>query len=61
LIGFKELINSISEETRARWERLWMVADKGENLAQPLIYSHPVTGESVNNFILFESQIYILR
>ncbi|XP_060604911.1 alpha-ketoglutarate-dependent taurine dioxygenase-like [Ruditapes philippinarum] len=46
-IGFKELINSISEETRARWERLWMVADKGENLAHPLIYAHPVTGESV--------------
>lgn len=45
-IGFKELLDSIPEEMRARWERLWMVSDKGEKLVHPLVYSHPVTGGS---------------
>jgi hypothetical protein len=36
---------------RARWERLWMVADMGEKLTHPLVYPHPDTGESVCDFL----------
>jgi hypothetical protein len=50
-IGFKELLDSIPEEMRARWERLWMVSDKGDKLVHPLVYSHPVTGGPVSVFI----------
>ncbi|XP_045178049.2 alpha-ketoglutarate-dependent taurine dioxygenase-like [Mercenaria mercenaria] len=43
-IGFKELLESIPDEMRKRWERLWMVSDKGDKLIHPLVYPHPVTG-----------------
>lgn len=43
-IGFKELLDSIPADMRARWDRLWMVSDKGKKLVHPLVYPHPVTG-----------------
>ncbi|XP_053385597.1 uncharacterized protein LOC123539022 [Mercenaria mercenaria] len=42
-VGFKELLDSIPNDKRERWDRLWMVNDKGDKLVQPLVYLHPVT------------------
>ena len=38
----KELIESLEDDTRKLWERLWFVSDHGQ--VHPLIYPHPVTG-----------------
>ncbi|XP_069128262.1 (3R)-3-[(carboxymethyl)amino]fatty acid oxygenase/decarboxylase-like [Argopecten irradians] len=42
-VSLSDLIDSLSPEKRARWERLWMVSDRRETMAKPLIYSHPIT------------------
>ncbi|KAK7465206.1 hypothetical protein BaRGS_00037610, partial [Batillaria attramentaria] len=42
-VPFKELVESLSPETRARWDRLWRVDHRWEG-RNPLLYSHPVTG-----------------
>ncbi|XP_071117943.1 (R)-phenoxypropionate/alpha-ketoglutarate-dioxygenase-like [Haliotis cracherodii] len=42
-VPLKELVESLSSETRQRWERLWMVSDRRSSLFHPLIYPHPVT------------------
>ena len=46
-IPLYELITGLSEDKRARWERLWMVSDRRGGRLHPLIYSHPVTGYKV--------------
>ncbi|XP_035827341.1 alpha-ketoglutarate-dependent taurine dioxygenase isoform X2 [Aplysia californica] len=50
-IGFEELLNSLSPERRASWERLWMVGNS-RDVVHPLIYSHPVTRKPVLCFHL---------
>ncbi|KAK3091777.1 hypothetical protein FSP39_022561 [Pinctada imbricata] len=42
-VALTELIESLSEAVRARWERLWMVSDRRMQIVHPLIYRHPVT------------------
>lgn len=42
-IPLKELIESLSEEKRQRWEKLWMVSDRQSRIIHPLIYPHPST------------------
>lgn len=41
-IPLKELVESLSRERRARWERLWRTDHHFQN-TQPLVYPHPVT------------------
>ncbi|KAK7788569.1 hypothetical protein R5R35_000157 [Gryllus longicercus] len=47
-----ELIEGLSPDKRARWERLWMVSDRRSGPIHPLIYSHPVSGKKVLCFHL---------
>lgn len=39
-----ELLASLPGEQRARWGRLWMLSDRRERGAKPLVYAHPLTG-----------------
>ena len=40
-----EIVNKvISDEQRARWERLWMLSDRRVFQPKPLIYTHPKSG-----------------
>ncbi|KAK7100497.1 hypothetical protein V1264_023443 [Littorina saxatilis] len=41
-VPLKELVESLSPETRARWERLWRTDHQLQHI-QPLVYPHPVT------------------
>lgn len=41
-VSLAELLESLSPETRARWERLWRVDHHWEHI-HPLVYPHPVT------------------
>ncbi|KAL5017587.1 hypothetical protein ScPMuIL_007176 [Solemya velum] len=43
-VPLNEVICSLSPETRAKWERLYMVSDRRMAIVHPLIYPHPVTG-----------------
>nr|KAG5687571.1 hypothetical protein BaRGS_022875 [Batillaria attramentaria] len=43
-VPLKEVVESLSNETRARWDRLWRVDHRWEG-RNPLLYSHPVTGD----------------
>lgn len=50
-VPLKELVESLSEETRAQWERLWRT-DHHYQVIHPLIYQHPVTGDPVTKLKL---------
>ena len=39
-----EIVQSLPEEQRRRWERLSMCSDRRDISAKPLVYSHPLTG-----------------
>lgn len=39
-----EVVGTLSEEQRQRWERLYMMSDRRGGTTQPLIYRHPITG-----------------
>mmetsp|Transcript_87463 Transcript_87463/g.183051 ORF Transcript_87463/g.183051 Transcript_87463/m.183051 type:complete len:301 (-) Transcript_87463:109-1011(-) len=41
----KEFYELQDEETRARWDKLWMVVG-GEQYAHPLVYKHPTRGDT---------------
>ena len=43
----KELVESLSPERRARWERLWRTDHHWQHI-QPLVYPHPVTKQPVS-------------
>jgi alpha-ketoglutarate-dependent taurine dioxygenase len=58
-IPLNELIMSLSEEQRNRWERLWMVSDRRGGIVHPLIYSHPVTGQKTMCFHLGMTEGFI--
>jgi len=55
-----ELINSLPEERRQLWERLWMVSDKRQGPVHPLIYKHPETGQPVLCFHLGMTEGFLL-
>ena len=38
-----EALEAVSPETRARWERMYMVGSGGR-VVHPLVYPHPLTG-----------------
>ena len=40
-----EVVESLPDEQRQRWERLYMMSDRRGGVTQPLIYPHPVTGK----------------
>ncbi|XP_067677210.1 (3R)-3-[(carboxymethyl)amino]fatty acid oxygenase/decarboxylase-like [Haliotis asinina] len=58
-VPLKELVESLSSETRQRWERLWMVSDRRSNLVHPLIYPHPVTRHPTLCFHLGMTESFI--
>ena len=39
-----EVLAALPAETRARWERLYMVGSGGR-VVHPLVYAHPLTGD----------------
>eukprot|EP01094_Clydonella_sp_ATCC50884_P004194 TRINITY_DN13270_c0_g1_i1.p1 TRINITY_DN13270_c0_g1~~TRINITY_DN13270_c0_g1_i1.p1 ORF type:complete len:186 (-),score=28.18 TRINITY_DN13270_c0_g1_i1:204-695(-) len=41
-----EFVGAMSRETRAKYERLWMRSDRREGPVHPVIYPHPVTGNT---------------
>nr|CAD7598147.1 unnamed protein product [Timema genevievae] len=45
-----ELIEGLSPERRAEWNRLWMMSDRRSGPLHPLIYPHPHTGKKVMCF-----------
>ncbi|KAL4450231.1 hypothetical protein ABPG77_010900 [Micractinium sp. CCAP 211/92] len=47
-----EIVNSLSPQQRARWDRLWMLSDRRSRGAKPLIYQHPLTGQDTLCFHL---------
>ncbi|PVD23798.1 hypothetical protein C0Q70_17072 [Pomacea canaliculata] len=55
-VPLKELVESLSEETRVQWERLWRT-DHHYQVIHPLIYQHPVTGDpwEVGDFIISDN------
>jgi alpha-ketoglutarate-dependent taurine dioxygenase len=38
-----EVVESLTDEQMARWDRLYMVADRRGGLVHPLVYPHPIT------------------
>ncbi|XP_047114767.1 alpha-ketoglutarate-dependent sulfonate dioxygenase-like isoform X1 [Schistocerca piceifrons] len=54
-----ELIEGLSTEKRAEWERLWMVSDRRSGPIHPLIYTHPVTKKKVLCFHLGMTNNYL--
>ncbi|XP_066991332.2 alpha-ketoglutarate-dependent taurine dioxygenase [Anabrus simplex] len=54
-----ELIESLDDEKRTRWERLWMCSDRRTGPVHPLIYPHPITGKKVLCFHLGMTSDYI--
>ncbi|GAB1610726.1 uncharacterized protein LOC115223680 [Argonauta hians] len=42
-VSLLDIIESLSEEKRQQWDKLWMVSDRRSKLLHPLIYPHPVT------------------
>ncbi|XP_045157201.1 alpha-ketoglutarate-dependent taurine dioxygenase-like [Mercenaria mercenaria] len=58
-VPLKELIESLSVDTRARWERLWMLPDRRDRLIHPLIYPHPVTKLSTLCFHLGMTEAFV--
>ena len=48
----KETVESLSDEEKAEWNQLTYV---GDQVAHPLIYPHPITGESTMVFHCGES------
>ncbi|WAR24240.1 RDPA-like protein [Mya arenaria] len=57
--GNTELIESLSEERRARFERLWMLPDRRDRLTHPLIYPHPATGQPTLCFHLGMTERFV--
>lgn len=52
-IGFKELLDSLTQEQRDRWNRLWLVGMDGKkSVVHPLVYNHPETKLPVMNMHL---------
>eukprot|EP00884_Botryococcus_braunii_P003178 jgi/Botrbrau1/12861/Bobra.0188s0004.1 len=49
-LPLKEVVETLSTEQRGRWERLWMVSDRRDGPVHPLIYPHPITGETTMCF-----------
>ena len=47
-VPLTELINQLSDEKLARWERLWMASDRRTGPVHPHIYSHPITKKKVS-------------
>ncbi|XP_025111404.1 uncharacterized protein LOC112574493 isoform X1 [Pomacea canaliculata] len=58
-VPLKELVESLSEETRVQWERLWRT-DHHYQVIHPLIYQHPVTGDPTLCFHLGMTGCFIL-
>lgn len=58
-VGFAELLDSISPDTRQRWERLWTLPNKEPGYIHPLIYKHPVTKQTVMCFHLGFTKAFI--
>jgi alpha-ketoglutarate-dependent taurine dioxygenase len=49
-VPLRELFERAHAETRARWERAWMVSDRRGGPVHPLVYAHPETGEATMCF-----------
>lgn len=54
-----ELLESLPAETRARWERLWMLPDRRDKILHPLVYPHPVTNLPTMCFHLGMTAAYV--
>merc|ERR1712187_797684 len=48
-VPLKEFYELQDEETKKRWDRLWMITGRGQ-FAHPLIYKHPVRGDTTMMF-----------
>ncbi|KAK9806936.1 hypothetical protein WJX72_008011 [[Myrmecia] bisecta] len=46
----REVIKSLPEDKRQRWERLYMSSDRRSKTTHPIIYSHPQTGDKTMCF-----------
>lgn len=54
-LPLNELIDGLSYDMRARWERLWTM--RRSNRIHPLIYPHPVTGTPVSPHSLTRTSV----
>lgn len=48
-VPLKEFYEMQDDETKARWDRLWMITGRGQR-AHPLVYKHPVRGDTTLMF-----------
>lgn len=49
-VPLKEFYEMQDEETRRRWDRYWMITGRGDGMAHPLVYKHPVRGDTTMLF-----------
>lgn len=49
-IPMKDLYESVPEEMRARWDKLWMVTSRRGAPVHPLVYQHPYRHETIMLF-----------
>lgn len=49
-VPLRELYETAPPEQRERWSRAWMVSNRRTGPVHPLVYPHPVTGESTMCF-----------
>lgn len=47
-----EIVENLSSEKRALWDRLWMASDRRSGPKHPMIYKHPESGKPVMCFHL---------
>uniref|UniRef100_UPI00358F0BE8 3-((Z)-2-isocyanoethenyl)-1H-indole synthase-like n=1 Tax=Myxine glutinosa TaxID=7769 RepID=UPI00358F0BE8 len=54
-----ELLQGLSPEKRARWERLWMVSDRRMGVVHPHIYPHPITSKATMCFHIGMTECFV--
>jgi taurine dioxygenase len=54
-----DILNSLPDKQRARWERLWMMSDRRSTDAKPLVYTHPLSGLDTMCFHLGMTSAFI--
>jgi len=55
-----ELLESVPDQKRQLWDRLWMVSDRRSGPVHPVIYRHPLTGKAVMCLHLGMTEGFIL-
>lgn len=68
-VELSNVVSSLSEAKKEQWQKLSMVktykyilrhSDKPGYVVHPLIYSHPITGQQVQHFVLIFTSVMTL-